>query len=116
MSGAIFQIISRHGRRILSSSPFTKYLLVTNVVVGGVIDCCGDLIAQRVLEKSDSTSWSRNRRMITMAVVLSAPAHFWYLYLDRLFPLRTRAHVVKKVLLDVFIAGPPFLSAFFLGM
>lgn len=115
MAGAILRIISRHGQRILSSSPFTKYLFVTNIVVGGAIDFSGDLIAQKVVEKSDSTDWRRTGRMVTVAVALCVPGHFWYVYLDRRFPLRTLGHIVKKVLLDVFVAGPPFLSAFYLG-
>lgn len=116
MAGAILQIIARHGQRILSSSPFTKYLLVTNVVVGGVIDLCGDVIAQRVVEKSECTNWKRTARMVTVSIVLCVPGHYWYVYLDRWFPLRTSLHVVKKVLLDVFAAGPFFLSAFYLGI
>lgn len=113
MARAILHIIARHGQRILSSSPFTKYLLLTNVVVSGVIDFCGDVTAQRVVEKSKSTNWSRTRRMVTVSVVLCVPSHYWYIYLDRWFPLRR--HVLKKVLLDVFAAGPVILSAFYLG-
>jgi hypothetical protein len=113
MTGSVLRLLAR---RILSSTPFTKYLFVTNVVVGGAIDFCGDLLAQRVVERSDSTNWKRTCRMAAMGMVLTMPCHFWYLYLDKWFPLRTRAHVIRKVLLDGFVAGPPLLSAFFLGM
>ncbi len=116
MAGALLQRISSQGQRILSSPPFTKYLLLTNVVTGGVIDLCGDLIAQKVVEKSASTDWKRTGRMITVSMVFSVPCHFWYIFLEKLLPLRTGKHIFKKVMLDTFIAGPFFLSGFYVGM
>ena len=115
MAGMFLQRLSKYGQRLLSSTPFTKYLLVTNVVMGATIDCCGDVIAQRVVERSDVTNWKRSGRMATVSAALCVPAHFWYLWLERCFPLRTSRHIIKKVALDVLAAGPVFFSAFYLG-
>lgn len=116
----VLQRISRHFKGITfkgitSSAPFTKYLLVTNVLMGGSIDLCGDSIAQRIIEKSKSTNWSRSGRILAVSVSLCIPAHYWYQRLDKWFPLKTRKHIAKKVILDVFAAGPFFISGFYLG-
>lgn len=109
-------LMSRRIKSLLGSAPFTKYLLVTNVLAGGAIDFCGDLLTQRGIEKAEATNWSRSRRMVTVSLMLGVPAHFWYISLDRWFPLRSSRHITKKVLLDILGAGPFFISAFFLGV
>ena len=103
-------------RRILSSSLFTKYLLTTNIVVGAGIDFYGDVLAQKLVEKAERTNWSRTGRMICVSTVLTVPNHYWYISLDRWFPSRTGRYLTLKVLLDVFVAGPVFLAAFYVGM
>ena len=102
-------------RRILISPPFTKYLLVTNVLFGGAVDFLGDFVAQTKIEKAESTNWERSGRMVTMAFVLGVPAHYWYIRLDRWFPLNSQRHIIKKILLDSLGAGPFFIVGFFLG-
>ena len=102
-------------RRILVSPPFTKYLLATNVLFGGAIDFLGDFVAQRKIEKVESMNWERSGRMVTMGVVLGVPAHYWYLRLDRWFPLNTRRHIGRKILLDSLLASPFFITGFFVG-
>ena len=115
-SRMVFQgALSRHFKSITSSAPFTKYLLVTNVLMGGSIDLCGDNIAQRIIEKSKSTDWSRSGRIVAVSVSLCIPAHYWYQRLDKWFPLKTRRHIAKKIILDLFAAGPFFISGFYLA-
>lgn len=112
----VFQaVLSRHLKSITSSAPFTKYLLVTNVLMGGCIDLCGDNICQRIIEKSKSTDWGRSGRIVAVSVSLCIPAHYWYQRLDKWFPLKTRSHIAKKIILDVFAVGPFFISGFYLG-
>lgn len=113
---ALLKRLSACARRILSSSPFTKYLLVTNIVVGAGIDFYGDVIAQRVVEKAERTNWNRTGRMMCVSTALTVPTHYWYIGLDRWFPLRTGRYLALKVLLDVFAAGPVFLAAFYVGL
>lgn len=116
MATVVLKRLSTCFQRVLSSPPFTKYLLATNMVLSAAIDLCGDVIAQRVVEKSKDTNWQRTGRMVVVSITLCVPAHYWYIRLDKWFPLRTRQQLLKKILLDVFAAGPFFLSAFFLGM
>lgn len=105
----------QHFRRILASPPFTKYLLVTNIVSGGTIDFVGDQITQRKLEGAESPDWSRTGRMVTIALLLGGPAHYWYIYLERWFPLKTSVQIAKKLVVDTLVGGPFFLSSFYVG-
>lgn len=107
--------VSKCIQHFLSSPPFTKYLLVTNVLAGGAMDFCGDLITQKRVEKAESTNWNRSRRMVTVSLALGVPAHYWYVNLDRWFPLKTSRHIIRKVILDTFGAGPFFITGFYLG-
>ena len=107
--------LSKCIRYILVSPPFTKYLLATNVLFGGAIDFCGDFVTQRMIERGESTNWARSGRMVTVSLALGVPAHYWYLSLDRWFPLHSGRHIAKKILLDKFGGGPFFIAGFFLG-
>lgn len=115
MAAVVLSRLLTRVRRILSSAPFTKYLLATNMVASVAIDACGDMLAQKLVEKSKNIDWERNRRMMAVSMVLSIPNHYWYIYLDKWFPLSSRKHVVKKVLLDTFVGGPAYFVAFYLG-
>lgn len=105
----------QHFQRILASPPFTRYLLVTNVVSGAIIDFTGDLITQKKVECAESTNWSRSGRMVTVGLVMSPLAHYWYIYLDRLFPLKSPRSIAKKLAVDSLVGGPIFLGGFYLG-
>lgn len=107
--------LTRCIRYVLVSPPFTKYLLGTNVLFGGAIDFFGDFVTQRIIEKSESTNWERSRRMVAVSLSLGVPAHYWYLNLDKWFPLHSGRHIAKKILLDTFGGGPFFIAGFFLG-
>lgn len=104
-------------RIVLTSPPFTKYLLVTNLLTGAAIDFTGDQITQRKLEKKESGSvdWDRTGRMVSMSLLLGGPAHYWYLYLEKLYPLITKRQIAKKILVDILIGGPFFISAFYVS-
>ena len=115
MNSTLFKMMMQQFRRILDSPAFTKYLLVTNVVSGGTIDLVGDVITQKKLEGAETINWRRSGRMMAVAIMLSAPAHFWYLYLERVFPLKTAAHMAKKLTADTVVAGPFLISGFYLG-
>ncbi|EFN89756.1 Uncharacterized protein FKSG24 [Harpegnathos saltator] len=58
-------------------------------------------------------------RTRNMAVVglLQGPFHHWfYMFLDRVFPGKSAKSVVKKTLLDQTIASPTCLAIFFVGL
>ena len=43
------------------------------------------------------------------------PHHYWYLYLDKLLPGKSKAVVIKKILADQAIAAPFFAVTFIYG-
>ncbi len=101
---------------LLSSSPFTKYLLVTNVASSGAIDFFGDFLTQKLIEKSESNDWKRNSRMGFVGLVLGLPLHYWYVNLDKWIPKNGVRQIAKKVILDVSIASPFCIVVFYVGM
>lgn len=103
-------------RRLLSSPPFTKYLLLTNIVTGAIIDSCGDVVTQNKVEHAKKNDWSRTGRMGLMGLLLGTPYHYWYVYLDKWYPSHRAGHVGRKVALDVFVCGPISIAIFYLGL
>ena len=43
------------------------------------------------------------------------PHHYWYLYLDKLFPGKSKSIVIKKILADQAVAAPFFAITFIYG-
>lgn len=95
----------------------TRYLLLTNVVSGVVVDASGDFIVQRMIERSANPyDYPRTARMATVGVSLTVPDHYWYKYLDKRFPSRSARTITVKVVLDCAIMGPVNIVLFYLGM
>ena len=111
----MLSVISSGARRLLSSAPFTKYLLITNIVTCGVLDISGDMITQKTIEHAEKSDLSRSGRMGIMGFALGGPYHYWYVYLDKWYPLRRGSHVRKKVVLDICVADPTSIAVFYLG-
>lgn len=107
---------SRIWRRLLESKAMTRYLLLTNVVSGVVVDASGDFIVQRMIERSANPyDYPRTARMATVGVSLTVPDHYWYKYLDKRFPSRSARTITVKVVLDCAIMGPVNIVLFYLG-
>ncbi|CAK9818278.1 Mpv17-like protein 2 [Anthophora plagiata] len=125
---------------------FGKYLLVTNTVSCGLMMATGDIIQQRseYLKKNKylpggtyvmaasleddkklknstitdqySHDYVRTKNM-TVVGFLQGPFHHWfYMFLDRVFPGRNVISVIKKTCLDQTIASPTCLGIFFVGL
>ena len=107
--------MSQWSTRLLRSKAFTRYLLLTNVVSGIIVDASGDYIVQRVIEQSSSYDLPRTGRMAAVGVSLTVPDHYWYKFLDRRFPSRTPKNVTWKVFLDCSVMGPVNIVLFYLG-
>ncbi|KAM8707965.1 hypothetical protein ACLKA7_015004 [Drosophila subpalustris] len=62
--------------------------------------------------------WDRTRtiRMGISGLTVGIVCHYWYQYLDYLYPKRTMQTVVRKILMDQFICSPFYISIFFLTM
>ena len=99
----------------LKSKPLTRYLLLTNVVSGIVIDASGDFIVQRAIEGTSPHDCTRTGRMALVGVSLTVPDHYWYKYLDRRLPSRNAKVISLKVMLDCVIMGPVNIILFYLG-
>ena len=107
--------MSKWSTRLLKSKAFTRYLLLTNVVSGVMVDASGDYIVQKAIERSSPYDYPRTGRMAAVGVYLTVPDHYWYKLLDRRFPGRTPKTVTLKVLLDCAIMGPVNIVLFYLG-
>ena len=102
-------------RKLLKSKALTRYLILTNVVSGAVVDASGDWIVQRVIEKNSTYDYARTCRMAVVGVSLTVPDHYWYVLLDSKLPRRTAKTISLKVLLDCAIMGPVNIVLFYLG-
>lgn len=56
-------------------------------------------------------------RNMTVVGLLQGPFHHWfYMFLDRVFPGKSAKSILKKTLLDQTIASPTCLAIFFVGL
>ncbi len=102
-------------RKMLTSGPFTKHLLLTNIAAGCLLDSLGDGLTQRLVEHVKQYDWKRTMRMGAIGLLFATPYHYWYLYLEKWFPTKTARHMGKKIGLDIFLAGPISIALFYLG-
>ena len=93
----------------------TRYLLLTNVVSGVVVDASGDFIVQKMIERTSAYDYPRTSRMAIVGMSLTIPDHYWYKLLDKRFPGRCAKTITLKVILDCVIMGPVNIALFYLG-
>ncbi|KAI8036687.1 mpv17-like protein 2 [Drosophila gunungcola] len=96
-----------------------KYLLYTNIGISVGLSMVGDTMEQtyeRVI--GELPAWNRIRtvRMGISGLTVGVVCHYWYQYLDYLFPKRNFKVVIVKILLDQFICSPFYIAVFFLTM
>ncbi|XP_076880483.1 mpv17-like protein 2 [Brachyhypopomus gauderio] len=106
--------ISFYSRPFLSG----KYLLVTNIVSGGLLGV-GDFIQQSRAKRQTPTKhrdWSRTGRMCVVGCSMGPFLHYWYLWLDRLYSGKALKTVAKKVLIDQMVASPLLGAWYFIGL
>ncbi|KRZ11187.1 Multiple C2 and transmembrane domain-containing protein 2 [Trichinella zimbabwensis] len=97
---------------------FTKHLLLTNVTSGMVIGFFSDIVQQKIKIHRQGLSDGTNSAMVVdirrashlslSTSILSVEMHFWYKFLDRLFPTKALKHVLVKVCCDELIMAPNF--------
>lgn len=116
--------------------------LTSNILTAGGLFLAGDVLCQGIeytqhpsfrkgkavaaeeeaaaaveLEEAWRFDPARAFRMMAFGVCVLGPlGHYWYRYLDRVFPGTSVREVVKKVFLDEFCMNPPYLLSFFLFM
>lgn len=125
------------------SKLFGKYLLLTNTVSCGLMMGFGDILQQRSehWKRNDSQNtdkdhnkkkpptsadienvdeeyehdYIRTKNMLIVGVVQGPFHHYFYAILDRTLPGKDATSLVKKTLLDQFVASPTCLAIFFFG-
>ena len=89
----------RHGGRLLFSD---RLLLYTNTGLSAGLSVAGDVMEQNLQHVKDGSGkkWDKIRtfHMAASGLAVGPVAHFWYLYLDRWFPGRNAASLLKKVI------------------
>ncbi|XP_016979587.1 mpv17-like protein 2 [Drosophila rhopaloa] len=96
-----------------------KYLLYTNIGISVGLSMVGDTMEQtyeRLI--GELSGWNRIRtlRMGISGLTVGLVCHYWYQYLDYLFPKRNFKVVIVKILLDQFICSPFYIAVFFITM
>ncbi|XP_017059797.1 mpv17-like protein 2 [Drosophila ficusphila] len=117
--GVLWKQIVRSADRFHQAAFSPKFLLYTNIGISVGLSMVGDTMEQSYERFiGELPEWNRIRtlRMGISGFTVGVVCHYWYQYLDYLFPKRTFKVVVIKILLDQFICSPLYIAVFFLTM
>ncbi|GFO16326.1 mpv17-like protein 2 [Plakobranchus ocellatus] len=103
----------KHSSRLLFSD---KLLLYTNTGLSVGLSVAGDIVQQKskCLKGENVKDWDKKRtvQMAASGLAVGPVVHYWYLYLDRWFPGRNAASLIKKVILDQIVLSPIYITLF----
>lgn len=98
----------------------TKHLLLFNTVTSGALMFFGDgaaqLLEQKLANKKvtlKEIDWHRIGRMTAVGTIQGPMHHYYYGYVDRLFPKSDGRSVFSKIMADQFVASPLFIFSYF---
>ncbi|CAH2005719.1 unnamed protein product [Acanthoscelides obtectus] len=119
-SHALFKaFVARNASYVIKKAFSKKYLLFTNIGISCSLSGLGDVIEQQVeYYQGVIKRWDpiRTRNMAIAGISVGTVCHFWYMNLDKLIPGQTLRIVFTKVMLDMLIGSPLYLSAFFVTL
>lgn len=113
----------RYFLKYVSYTLFKKHLLVTNTVTSGILMSIGDGLSQHIERKwaakerkSDINmkfDWPRNIKMFIVGAGFGPSHHYFYIWLDKVFPIVTFQSTITKVLYDQLVLSPIIIAQFF---
>ncbi|XP_044270811.1 mpv17-like protein 2 [Tribolium madens] len=98
---------------------FGKYLLVTNTVSSGVLMLLGDVVEQefhhdfKARGDEPRYDYARLGRMFLVGLGMGPVHHYYYGFINKLWPLRDMVTVSKKILADQIVMSPICIAQFF---
>nr|XP_033812938.1 peroxisomal membrane protein 2 [Geotrypetes seraphini] len=121
------QVVSRPRPAGLPAQLLRQYLLLLKVhpvltksVTSGILSALGNLLAQAIERKRDSSKGADVNAPLRYAIygfLFTGPlSHFFYLYMEHLVPPTASFAVIQKLLLDRLVFAPAFLLLFFCVM
>ncbi|XP_059844007.1 peroxisomal membrane protein 2 [Hypanus sabinus] len=97
-----------------------KYPILTKSVTSGILSGLGNVLSQIMENRRKDLSITKNItfggpiRFGVFGLVFTGPlSHYFYLYLDKLFPSNVPYSQIKRLLLDRLMFAPAFLALFF---
>ncbi len=96
-----------------------KYLLLTNTGITVSLGCTGDVMQQKyevICDRQNQWNPFRTKKIFISGLFIGPTCHYWYLLLDRIFPGRKVAVVMKKILIDQIVFSPVNISMFLVIM
>ena len=92
-----------------------KRPLITQCITAGTLSALGDIVAQQVFEKPDSHNFSRTLKMTCFGFFYYAPLiSRWMVLAEKLFPGRSPASLMKKIIMDQTIISSGLTVGFLL--
>eukprot|EP00276_Gloeochaete_wittrockiana_P018668 CAMPEP_0184340786 /NCGR_PEP_ID=MMETSP1089-20130417/9429_1 /TAXON_ID=38269 ORGANISM="Gloeochaete wittrockiana, Strain SAG46.84" /NCGR_SAMPLE_ID=MMETSP1089 /ASSEMBLY_ACC=CAM_ASM_000445 /LENGTH=224 /DNA_ID=CAMNT_0026668745 /DNA_START=201 /DNA_END=872 /DNA_ORIENTATION=- len=107
-----------HSRQVSFTQRYLNMLekepLLTKACTSGTFLILTDIVAQLVVERRSVYDPLRTLRMSAIGFFLHGPStHFWYSFIDGLFPGSSFRAVVSKLFMDQMIFAPLCIVAFF---
>jgi protein Mpv17 len=101
---------------LIKQNLFSKYLIVTNVLVSAAFSGFGD-ITEQVFELASSyqQKWNLTRtvKLTLTGLPVGLVCHYWYLFLDKHFYNHNHKTIFTKVILSQVIFSPICIVLFF---